>query len=151
MSSIGIGRFLVCFVVQVVLGLFRQFSILRTLTVSNHILQNHDTCRVVFPNDLVDMPSLGKAGDVAHVWIEAGRRSCPLATRPLSDAWGLYTGPLCRSGVIYFAMIWAATVMSPAYGSASTQSNPKSFTTGAERSVEIRNARSEVLGSVLGL
>ncbi|KAI7784943.1 hypothetical protein LA080_008341 [Diaporthe eres] len=58
---------------------------------------------------------------------------------------------LAVATVTYFAMIWAATVISPAYGSASTQSNLNSFTIGGKRSVDPRNARSEVLGIVLGL
>lgn len=61
-----------------------------------------------------------------------------------------YAG-LAVVAVMYFAMIWAATVMSPAYGPASTQSTLKSLIKGAKRSVDRRDARSAVLGIVLGL
>lgn len=135
---------------QVVFGLFRRYSILRTLTVSNRILQYHDAYRVAFPNDLGEatlvmssMCGSKLAGD------------CTALLRCRYQIHGAYipkhyAGPAVVT-VMFFAMIWAATVMSPAYGSASTQSTLKPFTIGAKRSVDTRNARSEVLGIVLGL
>lgn len=38
---------------------------------------------------------------VAHLWIEARRRSSRLTVTPLSDPWGLYTEALCRSVCCY--------------------------------------------------